>query len=817
MAPPHLVRCEDAFTDRARGAHIRKRRGQEETGERRLLRGLRWCKQRAVLKQRENGVAWRGPYVSIIVSSSPHTRPDEIARALLAQTIPIAGHEIVIVDGVRSLTVRRRVAQTAADLEGRLDVRIIENDQPGRARDLNLGARAARHDHLLFLADDFVPGPTWLAAHLKLHASRPEPTVVGLGPTRLDERVRRKALCRWLEDTGRIYAVTFAESDSLPRGFFYGGNTSMKRSLWRAAGGFDEVFPYDTTDDYEFGVRLHRLGMQVVYLKDAATRHLHWITLGYRCRQMRKAGESAALLRARHPGEAALPADCDADAATHLRRALGAFLRRLSCRRRDARERFWQNLLAASFVFGFERKRRRLTDGEDKLPPPPEQTLADVPEIEALLGGQADRTWVSGQTAANIGGLEPVDVWDGCGERGRVDGSECMVFRNPAGSAQAYFSIERCHGFAGRAVEVEVEIFADAEGDAIRVEYDSSDLSVSIPPHLPGAFKATPWQALGATGDWQRLRFTIEDGRFCRSVHGSDFRVVSRRAAGTPLRVRGIRVSLRASERSAEVRPRPPLLGFAEVREPRVSIVIPTRNGLEILRQCLRALRANTPPGYEVIVVDDGSSDGTCDALATVPGLRLIRLAGNVGFSLACNAGARPARAPLVLFLNNDTVPLSGWLEPMLAALERSPRVDVVGSRLLYPRVGLVQHAGIDLRADGLPYSRLRFEPSDAPEVNEDRILPAVTGACLLIRRRLFEKLGGFDEEFRNGYEDVDLCLRAREAGFLSFYCSASILLHYESVSEGRLDSESANVEIFLRRWGSRASAPLTMAPSAAG
>jgi GT2 family glycosyltransferase len=177
----------------------------------------------------------------------------------------------------------------------------------------------------------------------------------------------------------------------------------------------------------------------------------------------------------------------------------------------------------------------------------------------------------------------------------------------------------------------------------------------------------------------------------------------------------------------------------------------------------------------------------------------------NVGFARACNVGAAQARAPLLLFLNDDTVPLAGWLEALTAALEQDARVGVAGSRLLYPRLGLVQHAGVEIDPTGQPFHAHRLEPSEKPEVNEDRILPAVTGACLLIRRQLFERLHGFDVGFRNGYEDIDLCLRARGVGALTLYCNRSILLHYESASEGLKESDLVNRKLFLRRWGNRA------------
>jgi GT2 family glycosyltransferase len=150
----------------------------------------------------------------------------------------------------------------------------------------------------------------------------------------------------------------------------------------------------------------------------------------------------------------------------------------------------------------------------------------------------------------------------------------------------------------------------------------------------------------------------------------------------------------------------------------------------------------------------------------------------------------------------------------MLAAGRRDPRVAVAGSLLLYPDTREVQHAGIDFTFDGIPYHRFRFCPFETQGVDVSGIVRAVTGACFLTQRDLFGRLGGFDEGFVNGYEDVDFCLRAAAAGGLSYYCSDSVLLHHESGTPGRIDRrrEAANLDYLLRRWRNRVP-PLSRRP----
>jgi GT2 family glycosyltransferase len=214
-------------------------------------------------------------------------------------------------------------------------------------------------------------------------------------------------------------------------------------------------------------------------------------------------------------------------------------------------------------------------------------------------------------------------------------------------------------------------------------------------------------------------------------------------------------------------------------------------------------LAAHTAGAYEVIVVDNGSLPAAEVALGSIPGLTLRRHETNLGFARGCNAGARSARGRYLLFLNNDTIPQPDWLPPMLAACDEDPRIGIVGSLLLYPQTREVQHAGLDVGPDGIPFHRHRFASAHALAVASGGIVHAVTGACLLTTADLFARLGGFDEGFVNGYEDVDFCLRAREAGRLTYYCSKSVLLHYESATPGRLEParEAANLARLLRRW----------------
>jgi GT2 family glycosyltransferase len=203
------------------------------------------------------------------------------------------------------------------------------------------------------------------------------------------------------------------------------------------------------------------------------------------------------------------------------------------------------------------------------------------------------------------------------------------------------------------------------------------------------------------------------------------------------------------------------------------TIVIPTLDPeSEMVKACVRAIsegpHADT---YRLVVQHDEHRDG---------------------FASTCNLGAKETADTLV-FLNDDTIPQPGWLEGLVGAAESH---GIAGSRLLYPD-GTVQHSGVFLRrhVSGLvAYNRRKEAPSGE--------VPAVTGACLAIRRDLWDELGGFDEAFVNGYEDVDLCLRARQSGHAVWYCADSTVIHLESQSPGRFDHARQNIDLLQQRWG---------------
>lgn len=223
---------------------------------------------------------------------------------------------------------------------------------------------------------------------------------------------------------------------------------------------------------------------------------------------------------------------------------------------------------------------------------------------------------------------------------------------------------------------------------------------------------------------------------------------------------------------------------------PLVSVVVVNRNGAAWLRECLDSVTAQRGVSFELIVVDNGSTDESVAVVQglTEPGVHLIRLPRNEGFAAGCNRGIQEARGEWIALLNNDAVADPDWLSEMAACAARHPRVGMVACKILEYGTDRIDKAGHLMFPDGQNRGR-GTGSADGPRFSREEEALFPDGCAALYRRELFEETGGFDESFFAYGDDADLGLRARWLGWHCVYCPSAVVRHRHSATVGELSS----------------------------
>jgi GT2 family glycosyltransferase len=248
--------------------------------------------------------------------------------------------------------------------------------------------------------------------------------------------------------------------------------------------------------------------------------------------------------------------------------------------------------------------------------------------------------------------------------------------------------------------------------------------------------------------------------------------------------------------------------------QPLVSILIPNRDSVQMLGRCIESLGRSSYANYELVILENNSTSEETLAyyrqLERQGNVRIVPWTKPFNYAAVNNYGAAQARGEVLLFLNNDVEAINpDWLEWMVKHALR-PEVGVVGAKLLYAD-DTIQHAGIVVGMGGVAgHVLLRF-PRDADGyMNRLRVthnVAAVTGACLMTRRAVFEQVGGFDESFVLAFNDVDLCLQIQAAGYRVIWTPEAELYHLESKTRGAEDTNekqarfSREYRLFMTKW----------------
>ncbi|MDE1862735.1 MAG: glycosyltransferase family 2 protein [Thaumarchaeota archaeon] len=236
--------------------------------------------------------------------------------------------------------------------------------------------------------------------------------------------------------------------------------------------------------------------------------------------------------------------------------------------------------------------------------------------------------------------------------------------------------------------------------------------------------------------------------------------------------------------------------------EPLVSIIIPTKGDLKLLKPCTESIEKSSYKNYEIIIVDNSRKEETRKNLGGIKH-KMLFYNGPFNFSKINNYAIRYAKGEHVLFLNDDTKVIThDWMEKMLEHSTR-PDVGAVGALLFYPN-NTIQHAGVLIGIGGITSHAFeglgRGEPGYKGFVNSVRDCSAVTGACLMIKKSLFEQIGGFDEKLAFSFNDIDLCLRLREKGYRIIYTPYAQLYHRGTTSRSYVENNE-EIRYFVKLY----------------
>ena len=256
---------------------------------------------------------------------------------------------------------------------------------------------------------------------------------------------------------------------------------------------------------------------------------------------------------------------------------------------------------------------------------------------------------------------------------------------------------------------------------------------------------------------------------------------------------------------------------------PELGVVIVNWNTAHLLAECLQSIATETESiTTEIVVVDNGSSDESLDLLAGYPAIRVISLPENVGYQAACNIGSRACTAPTLLHINSDARLSNGALKAMLEVLRDKPEVGIVGPRLVYgdgsfqrwtagrlPSMGSLAHSF--LLGDRLPGRGVWIEADRL----EGSLVGWVSSACLVVRADAFNAIDGLDEQFFAYMDDVDLCHRAGEHGWLTWYEPSATAVHFMGGSQQRTVGVSATAIRSMSAWFRSRKGPVAAAGAA--
>jgi GT2 family glycosyltransferase/glycosyltransferase involved in cell wall biosynthesis len=773
------------------------------------------------------GEQLNSPVISVVIPT--FNRAESLGatlQSLAAQSLSADKYEVVVVnDGSSDST-----PQICNSFAGRMPlVALRHQSNSGISAAKNTGIFRSCGKILLFFDDDDIADSHLLEEHLKAHEQHPEENVAVLGYTTWASTLPITPLMRYLTDVGRfLFAYgELKDGQDLDFTYFWGGRSSCKRSLLAKHGVFNRQFP-SIIEDMELGYRLSHFGFRVIFHRAAVSYMARGITFEDFCNRCERQGEALYLFSRLHSdpvvqqycqlsdpfvGNRALPVDPEA----RWSEIAALFQQRIDETGRVERLLNWglepdENVSSSSKSWSqAEAHQAQMHELFASL----QKSASEVSELKRQLSEQeksyqdklksrharyqVEEKRFQEQAAARL--LETTRLLQSksveLAEQERLAGQLTDRLRKQLSDTRKLS-----------------HLLDDAEKAAARLR--SSRRWKLANPVAAIQAKLSRSKALPGYGHLEKIISSYLKWRKSRpGIAQIDDEINSLAASGRPrqeivdLTGKSGGLTNKTVTVAAPVASLPlESIHFPVHENVEASIIIPVFNHFQFTHACLASLQeVEEQVAFEVIVVDDCSTDQTGELVSRIPGVVYLRNETNAGFIASCNRGSEKAHGNYVVFLNNDTIVTKGWLKALLDTFIDDPSAGVVGSKLVYAD-GRLQEAGGIIWRDGSGWNYGKFDDPQKPEYNYLREVDYCSAAAVMIPRVLFESVGGFDTRYAPAYyEDTDLSFKVRDQGYRVLYQPRSEVIHYEGatggtdLSAGIKKHQEINRSVFAEAW----------------